>query len=148
VRPKPGPRPPSRCARTIDIGFPDSTSFPHLVDFETGRTTLGKGDTIVIKEVRGTHPNFQVDGIYLVRGEYVLDSAPEARLALGVTGKGTGLACTTGGGRRGTVTVKRGAGTFELAIAIAYPGHPHLRFRVGKSSAGDVYFGKDAFLKR
>lgn len=65
-----------------------------------------------------------------------------------MTGKGTGQACTTGGGRRGAVTVKRGAGTFELATRIAYPGHPHLRFRVGKITLGDVYFGMNDFLKR
>jgi hypothetical protein len=141
------PKRPSACERVVDISFPDDTTFPYTLDFATGRTDLRDGDRIVIREVRGTRPTFEVGGIYLVRGEYTLASLPETRLRLTVTASRRGDGCTKGNGR-GTVSVSRGSGTFELASPIAYPGWPHVWFGTGNTSSGGVYFGAGDFLRK
>jgi hypothetical protein len=135
-----------RCKKVFDVTVPDDTQFPYTLEFELGRSDLRARDEIVIKEVLGTRPQFEVGGIYLVRGTYVLDSVDEARLSFTVTATRAGEGCT-GGNPRGALKVRRGKGTFEVASPIAYAGYPHIWFRTGNTSAGGVYFGRDPFLK-
>jgi hypothetical protein len=126
--------------KPIDISFPSSTTFPVAVPFEIGHTDLHGGDRITITEVRGTQPDFAIDGIYLVRGDYTLSSADEAVIGLNVTG-----GCTSGT-ERGHVGVKKGSGKFEVAVKIAYVGQPHVTFYVNGQGSGGVYFGKGDYL--
>jgi hypothetical protein len=126
--------------KPIDISFPDTTKFPEVVPFDVGRTDVRSGDKITIREVRGTRKDFAIDGIYQVRGDYTLASADEAVIGLNVTG-----GCTSHT-ERGHVTVKKGSGTFEVAVKIAYVGQPHVTFYVNGEGSGGVYFGKGDFL--
>ncbi len=116
------------------------TQFSSPVAFDLGRTDLRSGDSITIREVLGTRPDFAVDGVYLVRGDYVLASADEASLGFSVTG-----GCTQGN-TRGQQSVKKGSGKFELATKIVYVGQPHVTFYVSGQGSGGVYFGKGDFL--
>ena len=126
--------------KPIDISFPTDTKFPEVVSFDVGRTDLRGGDKITIREVRGTQKELAVDGIYVVRGEYTLASADEAVIGLNVTG-----GCTSHT-ERGHASIKKGSGKFELAVKIAYVGHPHVSFYVNGEGSGGVYFGKGDFL--
>lgn len=137
----------SGCKRVLDTDFPDNTAFRYAVDYELGATNVKTDDQIVINEVRGTEPSFEVGGIYLVKGRYTLASAPNATLLLSVTATERGEGCTSGNGRA-SVQVDKGAGVFELAAPIPYPGQPHVTFYVNGANAGGVYFGKDRFLKK
>jgi len=137
-------QPPAGCTRVHDVSVPKGTQFPHAVGFAIGRSDLKPDDRIVIEEVRGTRPSFEVGGIYLVRGKYTLGSRADARLSLTVTTRTPGD-CTKGNGR-GVLDVRRGSGSFELASVFAYEGYPHVWFRVGDQSAGGVYFGRGALL--
>ncbi len=136
---------PRSCDRVHNIDIPDGTQFQHVVPFQVGRIDLEHGDRIVITEVLGTRPTFEVDGIYLVRGEYVLSSAESATLNLNVTATTPGEGCTSGN-PRGRKLVRGGSGTFELASPIPYVGWPHVWFSMGGQSKTGVYFGSGAFL--
>ena len=142
----------SQCDAVLDAAVPEGTKFDHQVDFELGAKNTATGDDILIREVRGTSSQFEVGQFYLVRGDYVLGSAEEAALHLTVTATRRGDGCTRGNDR-GHIKVHRGAGTFELAVPILYPGHPHIWIDAsGRSEGGSelpgVYFGKGAFLRR
>src|SRR5689334_438536 len=63
------------CARTLDTSVPAGTTFSNRVAFDIGATDFAPGDSITVTEVQGTKPDFEVGGVYLVRGEYVLASA-------------------------------------------------------------------------
>ncbi|HEX4513912.1 MAG TPA: hypothetical protein VH054_10260, partial [Polyangiaceae bacterium] len=91
-------------------------------------------------DVRGTRKDFAVDGIYVVRGDYTLASANEAVLGLNVTG-----GCTSHT-ERGHVAIKKGSGSFELAVKVAYVGQPAVTFYVDGTGSGGVHFGKGDFL--
>ena len=137
----------SRCERVVDVSIPAGTRFPYTVPFERGASNFKPGDRIVIREVRGTRKAFEPGGIYRVVGEYTLGSAAEAQLALSVTAVRRGEGCTSGN-QRGTQSVTRGSGTFDLAVVMPYPGHPHLTFYVAGRNAGGVYFGKGEISKK
>jgi hypothetical protein len=139
-------RPPG-CERVVDASIPEGTKFPYTVPHEIGSSSLKLGDRILIREVRGTRPRFEVGGIYKVIGEYTLASAAEARLALSVTAVRRGDGCTFGNGR-GTRRVVRGSGTFDLAAVMPYAGHPHLTFYVVGRNSGGIYFGKPESPKK
>lgn len=138
-----------RCKKYVDITFPETTRFPHEVSFGVGESDVRhhRGDKIVIREVRGTRATFEVGGIYLVRGEYTLRSVDKAVLVFSTTARLPGEGCTKGN-PRGRVAITRGSGTFEVASPIPYLGYPHIWFRVRDESAGGVYFGSGAFLKK
>ena len=145
-------RPPkgfTRCKKFVDITFPQSTTFPHNVSFAVSNSDVRhhRGDKIVIREVRGTRADFAVGSIYLVRGEYTLSSLDRALLVFSTTAKEPGEGCTKGN-PRGRIEITRGSGAFELASPIPYLGYPHIWFRVGDESAGGVYFGSGAYLKK
>ncbi len=113
-----------------------------MVAFDVGKTNLHAGDSITIREVHGTRPDFAVDGIYRVRGDYTLASADKATIGFNITG-----GCT----RNATLNVqavKRGSGTFELATKIAYVGQPHVTFYIEGNGSGGVYFGKGEYLQK
>jgi len=56
--------------------------FKHRVAFETGVTEGNEGGRIEIHEVRGTRPQIEVGGQYLVRGKYVLPRGERGKLYL------------------------------------------------------------------
>jgi hypothetical protein len=85
----------SGCSEFVDTSIADGTQFPYVVDYERTADTIAAGDRIVVIEVRGTRPHFEKGGTYLVKGEYMLDSATEATLLLSVTAT-EGKGCTTG----------------------------------------------------
>jgi hypothetical protein len=135
------------CKTFVDTSIPRDTQFPYVVDYQLGAGTTRSGDRIQIVEVRGTRPNFEEGGIYLVKGEYTLASVSDAKLLLSVTATQRGKGCTKGNSR-GSVEIAQGSGTFELAAPIPYAGHPHVTFYDSSgSNAGGVYFGKGDFLK-
>jgi hypothetical protein len=142
-----------RCAHVLDATVPDDTKIEQPVEFETGKTTVGTFDRIVITEVLGTSPRFAVGEDYVVRGEYTLATSDDAVLSFSVTAARSGEGCTTNN-PRGRVKIKRGSGKFELVGPILYSGFPHVWFdftgrNVGGSEKTEgVYFGKDDFLLR
>ncbi len=137
-----------RSARTcVDVNVPPSTQFPFVVDVERGSTSIKAGDAIEIREVRGTRPQLEQGGNYLVRGSYTLGSADEARLLLSVTAERPGEGCTSGNSR-GSMRVSKGSGDFELATRVPYQGKPHVTFYVDGQNGGGVYFGNSKLLKK
>ena len=135
------------CTNSIDVNIDPATQFRDVVAFEVGKTDVRSGDRIAITEVRGTRPDFAVGGVYLVRGEYTLASADDASLGFSVTATQSGEGCTHGNSR-GSKTITRGSGSFELATPIPYTGYPHVSFYVKGNGSGGVYFGKGEFLQR
>lgn len=130
----------SGCQEWVDTSIGLGTEFPYVVEYERSADTIGAGDRIRVTEVRGTRPRFERGGIYLVKGEYTLSSADEARLLFSVTAEGPG-GCTKGN-PRGAQNVARGSGTFELAAPFPYDGKPHVTFYVRGSNAGGVYLAQ------
>jgi hypothetical protein len=61
-------------------------------------------------------------------------------LGLNVTG-----GCTSHT-ERGHVAIKKGSGSFELAVKVAYVGQPAVTFYVDGTGSGGVHFGKGDFL--
>ncbi len=137
----------SPCDVTLDVTFPADTEFPATVKFQTGRSDLKPGDSIVITDVRGTGPSFGRGGIYRLSGTYKLASADHATLAFTVSAARRGEGCTRGDGR-GHVEISRGSGKFELSGIIPYRGYPHVYFTVDGKVAGGVYFGTGDFLRK
>jgi hypothetical protein len=135
----------ARCERVLDASIPAGTTFPHLVPYELGKTRLSDGDQITISEVRGTRPQFEQGGIYLVKGSYVLASGDEGTIAFTVTSARPREGCTRNNDR-GHQKVKRGTGTFELAVPLQYLGYPHVYFNVVDKGAAGVYLGAGDFL--
>lgn len=144
----PHPAPAPRSARTcVDVNVPTSTQFPFVLDVERGSTSTKAGDAIEIQEVRGTRPQLEQGGTYLVRGTYTLSSADEATLLFSVTAERPGEGCTSGNSR-GSIRASKGSGEFELATVVPYQGKPHVTFYVDGQNGGGVYFGKGASLKK
>ncbi len=133
------------CTQMFDTSVPAGTVFGDPLAFDVGATDFAPGDAITITEVKGTRKAFEVGGVYLVRGEYVLASADRSEIAFTITTPRPGE-CTRGD-RRNVATVARGSGKFEVASSMPYAGFPHLYFTRPGGHRG-AYFGKDAFLQR
>jgi hypothetical protein len=117
------------------------------VKFTLGQTQFAAGDEIVIEKVSCTSPNFAAGDRVVVKGRYKLASEAAARLSLFRT-------ATKGSGRgpispEQTVTVQKGAGTFELAQTIQDEGVLHVSFYPAKGGKvlGGVYFGTEEQAK-
>ena len=136
-----------RCPDELDDSVAPGTVFSHDVSFEIGATDLPPGDSIRILQVLGTASTFEVGGVYRVRGEYTLQSADDARIALTVSATEPGFGCTHGNGSN-VAHVVRGTGTFEVSSPILYEGNPHVYFTGLPSKTTGVYFGRGAFLRK
>lgn len=116
-----------QCKTMHSTSVPEATTFDAAVPFAIGESHLRDSDRIVIHELRGTRDHVEVDGAYVVRGEYTLASADEASLGFTVRTTESGQ-CTDGMNSRGHLVVKRGSGSFELAMLIPYSGDASLSF--------------------
>lgn len=113
------------------------------VPVEAGDRAFLPGDSIVIDEVRGDHPTFQVGGTYELTGHYTLASHARALLASFITNG-------DGPGQNPTLMVAAGQGSFDLRFTFFRDGWPHLSFypEGGGESFGHVYFGHGETLHR
>jgi hypothetical protein len=116
--------------------------FPYAVPFELGDSQLPPGDSIVIRQVRGTREKFMVGGTYSVDGTYTLSSMDEAELAFYSTSKSTNA---TPVDAKQKMRIKKGSGSFHLIKTIHEDGNLHVSFYPG---AFGVYFGQgDSVLR-
>ncbi len=120
----------------------DEKRFPHVLDFRLGKRKFAEGDDIVITEIRGTRPRFEIGGRYLVRGRYTLGSQQSAVLCLYRTTK---KRVSVPGNKNQTMQVEKGSGTFALEKVIHHEGYLHLSFYPsgGGGGLGGVYFGQN-----
>jgi len=134
----------SSCTHVFDDSVPRGTAFPYVVHFDLGAADLNGGNGLVVTEIRGTKPRFELGGMYVVRGRYTLASVGEAVVGFHLTAVRPGDGCTNGNGRD-EQRVARGAGTFELAMRFTYVGRPRVTFYAHGQSEGGVYFGGGEF---
>jgi beta-lactamase regulating signal transducer with metallopeptidase domain len=119
----------------------------HIIDFQRGLTLFYPGDIITITEVRGTADHFEVDGTYQVKGIYTLASRDHATLAVSVAAKNPRDALEYWG-KKQSITIARGSGTFTLTERMSCEGSPHISFYDENSSIGDVYFDAGSWISR
>ena len=117
-----------------------NTKLTSDVPFMVSDSDVRPGDSIVIESVRGDRPRFDVNGAYVVRGTYKLESVDEAQLAFTEQTTRPGLCSSSSG--RDKLFVHRGTGTFELATALPFEGYTHVAFYVQDRGAGGVVFGR------
>jgi hypothetical protein len=117
------------------------------VSFEIGDSEFASGDSITIREIRGTYDTIRPGGTYVVSGTYTLESKPEADLSFFVTT--TNPVATTIDSQQ-TVHVKKGRGSFRLIKRITDDGYPHLTFYTSDTGQGfgGVYFGQGPSVLR
>jgi hypothetical protein len=116
-----------------------------VVKFQLGESGFHPGDSITISEVRGTSDRFAVDGTYQVRGTYTLTSQSHATLALSLSAKNPKDSYGDWG-KKQTIKITRGSGTFTLTERMACEGYPHVTFYDETSSFGGVYFGTGSWI--
>jgi hypothetical protein len=126
---------------------PDSTDgtskdFPCSVPFELGDAQFRHGDSIIIRQVRGTSEKIMVGGTYSVDGTYTLSSMEEADLAFYSTTSSTNSAPVD---PKQKVRIKKGSGSFHLVKTINENGYLHVSFYPG---AFGVYFGQENWVLR
>ncbi len=124
-----------------------SGEYPFALACELGNSEFAAGDSIRIREVRGSQNAFAAGASYVVTGSYTLASQPEAELSLFLT---TTNPVPTPIDPRQTVRVQKGTGTFTLTTTLREFGYPHLSFypASGGSSFGGVYFGQGQWVLR
>lgn len=125
-------------------------AFPHYIAVRMWVADGGfrSDDAIAITVVRGDRPKIEVGGTYLVQGEYRLESAPTALLALSLTSNGRGGRSVWAETQRRQI--ERGVGTFTLVAAMHDEGNFHVSFYIADRSsdperkvahsAGGIYF--------
>ena len=129
--------------------------FKHRVRFETGYTEFREGGRIEILEVRGTRPQIEEGGQYLVHGKYKLPPGQRGKIYFYETAIArppedplhlpavpwTGVSITLD---LQTVTVDKESGDFTLMHGMSGPGYFHLVLanpeRYSEAFA-NVYFG-------
>lgn len=114
----------------------------HQVRFATGKIDFKTGDSITVRDVRGTSGTLSEGNIYQVTGTYKLVSRDRAELAAFVTTSGR-HGGSTPVMRTQTITVNKGEGQFTLLFYMWQDGSPHVSFYPlpsGNSFAG-IYFG-------
>ena len=132
-----------------------ATRFKHRVRFETGYTEFREGGRIEILEVRGTRPQIEEGGQYLVHGKYKLPPGQRGKIYFYETAIArppedplhlpavpwTGVSITLD---LQTVTVDKESGDFTLMHGMSGPGYFHLVLanpeRYSEAFA-NVYFG-------
>jgi beta-lactamase regulating signal transducer with metallopeptidase domain len=120
------------------------------VPFVKGASRFSDGDSITIREVRGTAATFEPGNIYWIKGTYTLGSHDQAALSANTTARDAANG-TSPTWKIQTTVVERGSGTFTLCLLMSSLGWPHLSFYPvdGGESFGGVYFGTgDSVLKQ
>lgn len=112
---------------------------PDEVPFKLGSSAFATGDSITIKEVRGTSNKVVIGGTYSVEGTYTLSSKDEARLSFFDTS--IGYSGPTPIDPKQTVRIKKGTGSFYLVKTMTEDGYLHVSFYSGEDFGG-VYFGQ------
>jgi hypothetical protein len=114
---------------------------PHAVHFQLGQTQFEDGDNITIDEIRGTSNTFSAGNVYVITGSYKLSSHGAATLSANTTAHGQTNGISSGLQVQ-HLDVRRGSGTFRLALPMWYDDWPHVSFsEEGHESFGGVYFG-------
>lgn len=119
----------------------------HVVQFELGSNQLREGDSITIKEVRGTADTMSAGNMYQVKGMYKLHSAAKAQLAVFTTVDGNDPQSRqfehVPTMKTQTLLVDEGEGKFTLLFYMWQDGWPHVSFypAEGGNGMGGVYFG-------
>lgn len=129
--------------------------FPYPIEIHLDSPELPAGDVIVITSMKGDRPHLEVGGTYLVHGKYVLASTDEAILGVSITHqteRQAWIGVPPGGepARRDPVDpaqrlrIRRGEGTFTLAIPMRYEGRFHVSFypKSHGEALGGVYFAE------
>lgn len=117
--------------------------FTTAVQFELGASEFLPGDTITIKELRGTSDVIQPGETYCVTGSYTLASHDEANLCFYAT---TTNATSTPETPSQTVHVTKGTGSFRLIKKMNEVGYLHLTFYSPRNGFGGVYFGQGQWV--
>ena len=119
--------------------------FPHVVQFELGDQEFASGDSIAIRELRGTSDVVTTGETYCVTGSYTLSSQAEADLSFFAT---TTNRNSTPIDPKQTVRIKKGSGSFRLIKTMTDDGYLHLTFYSNSSgnSFGGVYFGQGQWV--
>jgi len=121
--------------------------FPFTISFELGKSEFAPGDTIAIREVRGSRQTITPGGTYWVEGTYTLSSKDEATLALFMTTKTSDPSPVDA---NQVVAVKKGNGSFQLVKTPNGDGYLHLSFYPIPSGSdfGTLYFGQGDWVLR
>ena len=111
------------------------------VPFTTGSSFFQPGDSIMIKEVASTSPDFKPGDTLQVKGAYLLASESEANLLLSVTATEQQTSGSMSADQR--TRVSKGQGEFTLTASIENQGYLHVSFYSIKEGQplGGVYFG-------
>lgn len=104
--------------------------FPYAIPVRLYPMRLGRrpGDRITITSVRGDRPRLEKGGTYLVRGTYVLRSAPAAVLNLSVTTEGRPSGPSLAWKRTQVCRIEQGHGAFTLIATMRLKGWFHVSF--------------------
>ena len=112
------------------------------VGYKVGPQLFRDGDSIEIKEVKASSSSFEIGETVTVRGNYTLESHPDAKISIFVTQtEGDGKSEILPGQQ---LRIKEGNREFELSVKIQHEGYLHITFYPsdGGSGFGGVYFGK------
>ncbi len=131
-----------RCEHPVLAEIPPSTVFRYDVAHRVRNSNLTFPDRIEVFEMKGSRPNLEVGGVYLVSGRYSLERAERAELHFGVTPRRVGTCLV--GGAHATQTVFRGSGTFLLASPVPFEGYPRISFFVEGVDAGGLILAPSA----
>ncbi len=121
--------------------------FSLLVKYELGDTEFAPGDSITIRELRGTSNVIASGETYCVAGEYTLASRAEADLSFFAT---TTSESPSPIDPKQTTRIQKGSGSFRLIKTMTTDGFLHLTFysRSSGSGFGGVYFGQGQWVLR
>lgn len=121
------------------------TQFQTNVPFELGATEFLPGDSITIKEVRGTSSTICTGDTFSVEGTYTLRSRDRAQIALYAT---TIKVVATSTDLTQIMQIEKGTGTFRLVKTMREEGYLHVSFYPipDGSSFGGVYFGQGKWV--
>jgi hypothetical protein len=111
-----------------------------VVSFVVAKQEFRAGDSIVIDQVLATSPKLEIGAKVVVRGHYLLASAPKASLGLFITHRAPAAADPSSPSQ--IAPVEKATGSFELSCEITYPGDLHVSFYPAShgESFGGVYF--------
>jgi hypothetical protein len=122
-----------------------AADFPAVVAFELGKAEFLPGDSITIRQVRGTSSTIGTGETYCVEGTYTLASREEADLALFAT---TVSDIPTPIDPRQHTRIEKGTREFRLVKTMRQEGYLHLSFYPVPSGGdfGGVYFGQGKWV--
>ena len=113
------------------------------VPFVDGTRRFSDGDSITIREVRGTAATFEPGNVYWIKGTYTLNSHDRATLLADYTTENDSANGTRPTWKVQTAVVNRGSGSFVLCLPMSNRGWPHVSFYPagGGECLGGIYFG-------